>query len=129
MARRSQRKVTIEEIASAILRTQGEDRPLRGMAMEFLRQNPDLSVVDRPCTNDRKILAAAASLLELFAQRRDQSAPSWTQEVEPLPDPIYLVEGAGPAMTEHLRRLADEKSPEPLRRRGFFAPPGILSFV
>ncbi len=102
---------------------------MRGMVMAFLRQNHNLSAVPRPHTRDKKTLAAAASLLELFAERRGQAPPEWTGEIEPLPTPMYLAQGIGPATRRSIRRLADEKSPEPLRRRGFLAPPNYLTFV
>ena len=119
--------ITIERIAEEAFR--GETRLLRGMVMAFLRENPHLHEIPRPQTNDDRILAAAASLLELFAERSGESPPDWTQEIGPLPSPVYLVTGVGPATTASIHRLADEKSPEPLRKRGFLAPPKFLTFV
>jgi hypothetical protein len=119
--------VTIEQIAEVALA--GGSRLLRGMTMALLRENSDLSQIPRPKTDDPLILAAAASLIELFAQRRGQSPPEWTKEIGPLPKPIYLVKGIGKETTKNIRRLADAQSPEPLRKRGFLAPANYLTFV
>jgi hypothetical protein len=119
--------VTIEQIASKAL--EGNDRLLRGMVMALLDENPTLSDILRPQTDDQRILAASASLLELFAQRSNQSPPEWTKEIGPLPEPVYLVNGIGPATRGYLRRIADAQSPEPLRKRGFLATPNYLTFV
>jgi hypothetical protein len=120
--------VTIEQIASRVL-DEGEDRLLRGMVMALLDENPTLSDISRPQTEDHRILAVSASLLELFAQRSNQSPPEWTKEVGPLPEPIYLVHGIGEATRKYLRRISDAQSPEPLRKRGFVATPNYLTFV
>jgi hypothetical protein len=122
-----QTNVTIEQVASKAL--QGDDRLLRGMVMALLRENPNLTDITRPQTDDHRILAASASLLELFAQRSNQSPPEWTKEIGPLPEPVYLVNGIGEATTKFIRRLADDQSPEPLRKRGFLATPNYLTFV
>ena len=119
--------VTIERIAEVAL--EGESRLLRGMVMALLRENPDLSEISRPRTEDKRILATAASLLELFAERRGQSPPAWTEDIAPLPEPLYLVEGIGPATTKQIRRLADSGSPEPLRKRNLFATHNYLRLV
>lgn len=121
--------VTIEQIASKALQEEGEDRLLRGMVMALLRENPILSDISKPQTDDHRILAVSASLLELFAQRSNQSPPEWTKEIGPLPETIYLVHGIGNGTREYLHRIADAQSPEPLRKRGFLATPKYLTFV
>jgi hypothetical protein len=119
--------VTIEQIASKAL--QGEDRLLRGMVMALLRENPALCDITRPQTDDQQILAASASLLELFAERYNQSPPEWTKEIGPLTEPIYLVNGIGKESRRLVHRMADAQSPEPLRKRGFLATANYLTFV
>jgi hypothetical protein len=119
--------VRIEQIAKKAL--EGNDRLLRGMVMALLRENPTLSDIPKPQTDDQRILAASASLLELFALRSNQSPPEWTKEIGPLPETIYLVHGIGEATRKYARRLADAQSPEPLRKRGFLATPNYLTFV
>jgi hypothetical protein len=44
-----------------------------------------------------------------------------------LPEPIFLLEAA--ARMKRLRALCETQSPEPLRKRGFYAPPNFLEFV
>src|SRR5262245_6187688 len=105
--------ITIERIAEEALH-QGETRLLRGMVMAFLREHTNLNEIPQPQTKEEHILALAASLLELFAERSGQSPPDWTQEIGPLPTPVYLIGEVGPAVGELFRRIADEKSPEPL---------------
>src|SRR5262245_10526388 len=117
--------VTIEKIAEVALGEGG--RLLRGMAMALLRENPDLSCIPKPQTNDPRILAAAASLIELLAQRRGQRPPEWTKEIGPLDTPVFLFKGA--EQMKNTRRLCEEHSPEPLKKRGFLAPPNYLTFV
>ncbi len=117
--------VKIEQIAQAALAR--ESLETRSLAQDFLRQNPDLRVVPRPDIDDLQTLAAAASLLELFAERRGQKPPGWTSSIGSLPEPIFLVKAA--ATMKYLRALCEAESPEPLRKRGFYAPPEYLAFA
>jgi hypothetical protein len=97
------------------------------MAMALLRENPDLRCIPKPQTDDPRILAAAASLIELLAQRRGQSPPDWTKDIGPLDTPVFLFKWA--ERMKNTRRLCEEHSPEPLKKRGFLAPPNYLTFV
>jgi hypothetical protein len=81
----------------------------------------------KPQTNDSRILAAVASLVELLASRLRQTPPSWTKDVGASPEPIYLLKAA--ASMKRLRELCETESPEPLRKRGFYAPPNFLEFA
>ncbi len=119
--------VTIEQIAEVAL--QRDNLLLSGMTLKFLRENPELSVIPRPKTNDQRVLAAASSLLELLALHRDQRPPEWTGEIGPLPEPFYLVKSAEKEAMKFTRHLCDTQSPEPLRKRGFLAPPNFLKLV
>jgi len=119
-------KVTVEQLAKAALDLD-DSLQLRALTQEFLRQNPQLSEINRPNTNDARALAAAASLIELFALRSGQQPPVWTTEIGPLPEKMYLINAA--AMGSYTRRLCDTESPEPLRKRGFLAPPNFLEFL
>lgn len=117
--------VKIEQVARAALA--GEGLETRSLAQDFLRQNSDLPLVPKPDTDSFRILAASASLLELFAARSGQQPPLWTSKVGSLPEPIFLVRSA---MTmKYLRALCEAESPEPLRKRGFYAPPEYLAFA
>jgi hypothetical protein len=117
--------VTIEQLAEAALN--GESLRLRGLTQDLLREHPRLSEHPKPETNDSQVLAAAASLLELLALRLRQAPPPWTKDVGALPEPIHLLKAA--ASMRRLRELCETEAPEPLRKRGFYAPPNFLEFA
>jgi hypothetical protein len=114
--------VKIEELAEAAINQ--DSLLLRSLTQDLLHQHPNLRACPRPRTSDLKILAAAASLIELFAQRFHQEPPPWTNEIDALPEPIHLVKAA--ATMKRLRALCEEQAPESLRKRGFYAPPNFL---
>ena len=116
---------TIERMAEAAIN--GESLLLRSLTQDLLREQSSLSDCPKPQTKDLRYLAAAASLVELLALRLRQSPPSWTQEVGALSEPIYLLKAA--ASMKRLRELCETQSPEPLRKRGFYAPPNFLEFA
>ena len=72
-------------------------------------------------------MAAAASLVELLSLRLHQTPPPWAKDVGALPEPIYLLKAAG--SMKRLRILCETEAPEPLRKRGFYAPPNFLEFA
>jgi predicted secreted protein len=117
--------VTIEQLAEAALN--GESLLLRSLTQDLLRESPSLSQYPKPQTDDSRLLAAAASLVELFALRLHQPPPLWAKDVGALPEPIYLLKAA--ATMKRLRALCETESPEPLRKRGFYAPPNFLEFA
>lgn len=117
--------VTIEQIAQAAL--DGEALELRRLTMDFLGQNPNLTAISAPNTTNAQLLAATAALLELLAQRQQQQPPTWTQQIGSLPSPIYLLKSA--AKMKRLREMCQREAPEPLRKRGFYAPPNYLEFA
>ena len=114
--------VRIEQLAEAAL-NQDAIR-LRSLTQDLLRDHPKLKEFSRPNTVDFRTLAAAASLIELLAERLHQEPPAWTREIGALPEPIHLVRAA--ASMKHLRALCEQEAPEPLRKRGFYAPPNFL---
>jgi hypothetical protein len=116
---------TIEQLAEAALNR--ESLLLRSLAQDLLREKPIVSEVPMPQTNDSRILAAAASLVELFALRLQQMPPQWTKDVGGLPEPFYLLKAA--TTMKRLRALCETEAPEPLRRRGFYAPANFLEFA
>jgi hypothetical protein len=115
----------IEQLAEAILKKEG--LAVRSLAQDFFRESPCLTDIPQPAVDDASLLAASASLLELFASRLGQEAPAWTKTVGPAPEPIFLLKAA--ATMKHLRELCEKESPEPLRKRGFYAPPNYLEFA
>lgn len=117
--------VKIEDIARAAI--SGDGLLTRSLAQDFLRENPQLVDVPRPHEDDINVLAAAASLIELFASRLNQKSPAWTQEVGPVTEPIFLVKST--SNMKRLRRLCETSSPAPLRKRKLYAPPNYLEFA
>jgi hypothetical protein len=59
--------VRIEQLAEAMLKR--EDITVRSLVQEFFSENPRLTDIPRPAVDDEPLLAASASLLELFAER------------------------------------------------------------
>jgi hypothetical protein len=117
--------VTLEMLAETALRR--ESLQLRSLAQDFVREHPNLLSIPRPSSDNPQLLGMAAALLELFAQRNGQSAPAWTRDVGALPEPVFLLEAA--TRMKRLRELCERESPEPLRKRGLFAPPDFLTFA
>lgn len=117
--------VTIEQIVVAAVND--DMLATRALVQSFLRGQPVLAELPQPETDSPLVLAVAAAVLELFSLRTQQLAPDWTRQVGPLDKPVYLLKSA-----THMRRLRDlcrDAAPEPLRRRGLYAPPDYLAFA
>jgi hypothetical protein len=114
--------VKIEELAEAAINQ--DSLLLRSLTHDLLHDYGNLSACPRPRTSELKILAAAASLIELLAQRAHQDPPPWTNEIGALPEPIHLLKAA--ATMKRLRALCEQQAPAPLLKRGFYAPPNFL---
>jgi hypothetical protein len=115
----------LEELAMAAL---GRDHlTLRSLVRDFLTEYPQLANVPRPQSENQDVLSVAAGLLELLAQRAGQAAPDWTRSIGPMPTPFILLESA--LRMKRLRALCETESPEPLRKRGLYAPPDFLTFA
>lgn len=117
--------VMLEQLAEAALNR--DSLQLRSLTQDWLGENVLLKDAPRPLTDNTRVLAAAASLIELFAQRRQQDPPTWVEEVGPLSEPLFLLESA--EKMKHLRALCETQSPEPLRKRRLYAPPNFLEFA
>lgn len=117
--------VQIDQLAEAALRR--DSLALRSLTQDFLRTHPDLSDIVRPQTSDARVLAAAAALIELFALRRSQAAPTWVDESEPMAEPFFLVAAA--LTMKRLRATCEAEAPEALRKHGFYAPADFLDFA
>lgn len=117
--------VSLESVADAAWRR--DNLELRRLTQDFLRDHPRLDAVPRPTTTNAQLLTIAAALLELFALRAGQRSPGWTLEIGAMPTPMYLIEAA--SRMKNLRTLCERESPEPLRKRGLFAPPEFLTFA
>jgi len=114
--------VRIEQLAEAAINQ--DALSLRSLTQDLLRESRRLKDVPRPIAVDFTTLAASAALIELFAERLHQEPPTWTREIGALPEPIYLVKAA--ATMKRLKALCELEAPEPLRKRGFYAPPNFL---
>jgi len=117
--------VGVEAIAIAVI--EGDALLARSLAQDWLGSDPIASEEPEPLSHDVRVRAVAASLVELFAERLGQKAPVWTNSVGAMDEPFYLLKAAR-TMTR-LRRLCEEESPEPLRRRLLYAPRGFLTFT
>ena len=74
--------VKLEEIARAIL--SGDALGARSLVQDWLALKPAVRDTRKPETCDEKLLAVAASIVELFAARSGEAPPEWTQSVAPL---------------------------------------------
>lgn len=115
--------VQLEDIALSALT--GDALAVRSLAGQWLEDTTDLAAVLRPETNDRTLITVAAALIELFAKRRGVAPPDWTREIGALDGPLFLVRSA--ETMPNLKRLCENESPEPMRRRHIFVPPNYLS--
>ena len=117
--------VTIEQIATKIL----EDDPLevRSLVQDYQRQAPALAEEACPVGTSAQVLVVAAGFAEVIALRTGQDAPGSTAKVGPLDEPLYLVKAA--LRSRKMRQRIQRESPEPLRARNVYAPPGYLEMA
>jgi len=117
--------VTLEMLAEAAL--QRDNLSLRSQVQDFVRDHPQLTAISRPQSDNQQILGIAAALLELLAERTGKPAPAWTRDIGAVPEPVFLLEAA--MRMKRLRALCEAESPEPLKKRGLYAPPDFLTFA
>lgn len=67
--------VSIEQIAEAAINQ--DALSLRSLTQDFLRERPTRKDFAQPTAVDFRTLAAAAALIELFAERSHQEPPAW----------------------------------------------------
>jgi len=115
----------IEQLAQAALAR--DHLKLRSLVQDLTRANINFGDLPRPTTPDSRLLAITASLIELLALRQKQNPPVWTKEIGPLKEPFFMLESA--ASMKRLRILCETQSPEPMRKRLFYAPPHFLEFA
>jgi hypothetical protein len=99
---------------------------LRALTLEFLKNHEELEQIIIPDTEDKKLLAIAAGLLELFASRVGQNAPAWVNTIGST-EPFFLVAAA--ERMPRLRELCLTQSPPELQKHGLYAPPNFLEFA
>jgi hypothetical protein len=115
-------RISIQDLAQALLAR--DDFQLRLLVQAWQREQPELSAIAAPSSDDARLLSAAAALVELLALRAGQPPPTWTHAVGPLSEPFFALAWAErPGFT---RDLCLAESPEPLKRRNIFAPPNFL---
>lgn len=114
----------LEHLAEAVLARQALEA--RSLVQEMVRAGL-AHELDEPTRVTAVVRVVAAALAELLAQRHGLLVPSWVAQVGPLSEPFFAVERAlrWPALREQCEREA----PEPLRRRGIYAPAGFLSYA
>jgi hypothetical protein len=116
---------TLEQLARAALSR--DHLQLRGLVQDLTRAKTDFSQMPRPSTQDARLLAMSAALVELLAAQNRQPPPAWTKEIGALNEPFFLLENA--ASMKRLRTLCETESPEPMRKRLLYAPPHFLEFA
>ena len=117
--------VRIEQLAKAAVAR--DALSLRSLSQDWLAENPRISDCAPPTDTQALIRSVAAALAELFAFRAKQAPPSWTKDVGDAGQSFFLVQAA--EAMPRLRRICEEQSPMPLRKRKLFAPPNFLEFV
>ncbi|HEX4793389.1 MAG TPA: hypothetical protein VH370_06335 [Humisphaera sp.] len=117
--------VRTEQLAEAAL--SGDALLLRSLAQDWLSENGSIAQCARPRSEDRTILAIAAGIVELLAQRRGQMPPIWAISIGGIEEPLFLVRSA--QSMPRLRYLCETQSPIPLRKRNLLAPPTFLEFA
>ena len=115
----------LEQIAAQIL----AKNPLevRSLMQDYLRRGTPLRLEHAPTSCDLHVCVIAAAIAELIAARTAQQAPAWVNQIGKLPTPVYLVEAA--SKSAKMRARIEQESPEPLRKRNVFAPPGYLEML
>ena len=116
---------SLEQIAAQILAKNALE--VRSLVQEYLRRGAPLRLESAPSSSDPQICAVSAGIAELIAVRTAQQAPAWASQVGKLTTPLYLVEAA--ARSPKMRARVERESPEPLRKRNVFAPPGYLEML
>lgn len=117
--------IDYDGIAAALL--DSDHLSLRSLVQDALEAEPTISEWQEPRLQDPLKLAALAAVTDLLAFNNKQASPKWTAAVPALQEPRHLLKSA--ATMKNLRHLCETESPEPLRRKGFLAPPNFLKFA
>ncbi|NJM39305.1 MAG: hypothetical protein HC853_00330 [Anaerolineae bacterium] len=118
-------RTTINELARVVLDDLGAI--VGQYTMNIWGENPSFTAVPKPQDASQEELVVSAAVLELFATRRSQLPPAWTQEVGGLDAPRFLMNRYAkkyPYLAERWLR----ESPEPLKKRNLFASAEFLEF-
>ena len=117
--------VSILDLVQAILAER--DLEARQLVMDLQDITQSFSNVAKPDTQNPEELIVAAALVELFAIRREELPPSWTQQIAGLNKPRYLL--GDPNRYPRFYARCVQESPEPLKRRNLIAPRDYLTFA
>jgi hypothetical protein len=112
----------LDQLAEAALAR--EALKVRSLAQELMRVPDRLAQLSPPASAEPQVLAVAAALVDLLALRAGQTPPEWVDTAPTLTEPFFLLEAA--SRMPGLRALCLAETPEPLRRRGFYAPATYL---
>ncbi len=112
----------LEEMAESLLRR--DALALRELANEWWQRFDDAEIWTEPNNPDHDILAVAAALAELFADRAGVAPPTWTASAGQLEKPFYALAAASRLKT--VREMCEQESPTPLQKRGILAPGAFL---
>jgi len=78
---------------------------------------------DPSCSHSER--AVYAALVELLCERSGMPGPLWLGDIEPSPEPVYLMGKT----SKFVRRACEERAPEVLRRRNVYALPEYLDVL
>jgi hypothetical protein len=112
----------IRELVRALLEHEG--LRVRAWLNEAARQGLRWDRVSRPEGLDDRQFALAAGVVETMARDACTEPPDWVFDHREAAWQVFLVRAA--ATMPRLRRMCETQGPEPLRRRGFLAPPEFL---
>jgi hypothetical protein len=82
----------IEQLAEAALC--GDALLLRSLTQDWLSVHPRFADTPEPRSNEPAVLAVAAGLIELLAERQNQPPPAWAKRIGAAPEPIFLIRSA-----------------------------------
>ena len=114
----------LEHLAEAVLTRQALEA--RSLVQEMVRAGL-AHELDEPTQVSPAVRVVAAALAELLAQRHGLPVPAWAVRVGALSEPFFAVERA--LRWPSLREQCEREAPEPLRRRGIYAPASFLSYA
>ena len=103
------------------------DLEARQMVMDLHALPQRFSDIPKPETADAEELVLAAALVELFADRRGEAAPAWTQQVGGFAQQRFLM--GDPLRYPRFYARCVAETPEPLKRRNLIAPRDYLTFA
>jgi len=114
----------LEHLAKAVLTRQALEA--RSLVQEMVRAGLAHELTEPTGVRPAERVIAAA-LAELLAQRHGLPVPPWVTQVGSLPEPFFAVERA--LRWPMVREQCEREAPEPLKRRGIYAPAGFLSYA